>query len=113
MVAELGGDKTFTEMSCSPARAELGEKGVVELETGANVCELDGRAVVVERLGEKEVETQVLVSPVEESFGHSEVVSPVSEVTDLDRIRIGSVYTSAEDRGQSAGVRGEEEVGNR
>ena len=113
-MAELGGDKTFTEMSCSPARAELGEKVVVELETGANVCELDGRAVVVEGLGEKDVEMQVLVSPVEESFGHSEVVSPVSEVAGLDRIQIGLVDMSVEERGQSGGVRGEvEEVGNR
>lgn len=89
--AELGGDKSFAEMGVEEGRAELGEEGVVELETAANVCELDGRAVLqVCGLGEKEVE--ILVSPVEEAEGLERgagLVSPVEGVgLDLDESRV-------------------------
>lgn len=42
--AELGGDKTFAELSSDAGFVELGGRGVAaaELETAANICELDG-----------------------------------------------------------------------
>ena len=42
--AELGGDKTFAELSSDAGFVELGGRGVAaaELEMAANICELDG-----------------------------------------------------------------------